>query len=339
VLRARADVAPATRQRVRAVLDRLGFPPESVAARAAKVNGGLLDVLVQHVDSPRAGALLAGLVTQLGEQGISVVISAVQSGTSRLVPRRRWLDRIAARGTCGVLGIMIDFSESQIDYLTAYNIATLAIDPPALVREPLIAIRSDDRAATHRLTTHLLGLGHRRMAMLTGEHDTVADRERIAGFRDAMTAAHLPISADHIVAASTVDESANVTAHLLRLAERPTALLLAGEHGPPGAHRAATAAGYRIPEDVLLVGFDDLPIAATQVPGLSIVHRPVDTVVRTAASIIATSQLSSIAAAGQPAYDIAPRDQELSTGLAGARLLRSPDVILCGGPVAGGSRR
>jgi DNA-binding LacI/PurR family transcriptional regulator len=326
VLRARADVAPATRKRVRAVLDRLGFPPETLTARTAKVNAGLLDVVVRHMDSPRVGAILAGLAAKTRVLDVSVVINVASSRPSHPVPPRRWLDQIAARGTYGVVGVMVDFSAAQVDYLAAHDIAAVVIDPPTRVHDPVVAIRSDDRVVTQRLTAHLLADHHRRIAVLTGE-DTLASRDRVAGFRDAMADARLPIPPGRIAAAHSAEEAASLTADLLRLAHPPSALLLAGEHGPAGAYRACTAAGRRIPQDVLLVAFDDLPMSATQVPGLRIVHRPVDAVVRSAISVVAGSRLSFMTAGERRALDVPSGDPEPIAGLPGVRLLRSPEAI------------
>ncbi|HEY3557573.1 MAG TPA: LacI family DNA-binding transcriptional regulator [Kribbella sp.] len=119
VLRAYPDVAPATRARVREVLRRAGYPADSDAAGHRRDESTLVDVVVAGRSSGWAGEVLAGLADAAREPGLALVVTTVNAGEP--VPRL-WLERLFARGTRGVVGIDVDFTDTQRAYLGAYDI-------------------------------------------------------------------------------------------------------------------------------------------------------------------------------------------------------------------------
>lgn len=123
VLRAYPDVAPATRARVRDVLRRAGYPLEFVAG--GNRPSDLVDVVVASEDHGWAGEVLAGLAEEVREPGLAVVVTTVAPGTP--VPRL-WLDQLFARGTRGVIGIDVDFTDAQRAYLAAYAIPCVVVE-------------------------------------------------------------------------------------------------------------------------------------------------------------------------------------------------------------------
>jgi DNA-binding LacI/PurR family transcriptional regulator len=287
VLRARADVAPATRARVRETLDRLGYPRDVAAARSAKLNSALADVLVHELDTAWSSMLLASLEQEARAQGLSIVVNAVPRGSPRPVPRRQWLDQIAARGTCGALGILVDFSATQVEYLAAQGIPCVIIDPPVPAHERVVTIHATNRESERRATEHLIGLGHRRIAMVAGNLQVLPAQERLAGFHDAIAAAGLTVPSGYVKAGGfSFEESELATRELLALPLRPTAVVFASDKGALGGYSAAAAAGLRIPDDVSIVGFDDTTPAASAIPPLTTVRQPVSQMVRLAISTI-----------------------------------------------------
>lgn len=137
VLRAYPDVAPATRTRVREVLRRAGYPLDSDAAGNRREESALVDVVVASQSSGWAGEVLAGLADAVHEPGLALVVTTVNGGEP--VPRL-WLERLFARGTRGVVGLDVEFTDTQRAYLAAYEIPCLAVESGAAVAEVLAGL-------------------------------------------------------------------------------------------------------------------------------------------------------------------------------------------------------
>ena len=122
VLRAYPDVAPATRERVRAVLRSAGYPAETAVRRDPSV---LVDVVVASTERTWAGEVLAGLAERVRAPGLAVVVTTVTPGCP--VPRL-WLEQLFARGSRGVIGLDAEFTEVQRAYLAAHQIPCVQVD-------------------------------------------------------------------------------------------------------------------------------------------------------------------------------------------------------------------
>jgi DNA-binding LacI/PurR family transcriptional regulator len=144
-------------------------------------------------------------------------------------------------------------------------------------------------------TRHLVELGHRRVAMLCGPTEWPCCRARLDGYRAAMDAAGRPVDPE-LVRASTlyVEGGLRDGTALLSLPEPPTAIVTTNDLQAVGVYQAARRAGVRIPEDLSVVGFDDLPFTAWQGPPMTTVHQPLEQMGATAARMV--GQL----AAGRP---------------------------------------
>ncbi|NUS00554.1 MAG: LacI family DNA-binding transcriptional regulator [Kribbellaceae bacterium] len=135
VLRAYPDVAPATRTRVREVLRRAGYSLDAVGN--GREESALVDVVVASQSSGWAGEVLAALADAAREPGLALVVTTVTGGEP--VPRL-WLERLFARGTRGVVGLDVEFTDTQRAYLAAYDIPCVVVDSAATVSEVLTAL-------------------------------------------------------------------------------------------------------------------------------------------------------------------------------------------------------
>jgi DNA-binding LacI/PurR family transcriptional regulator len=124
-------------------------------------------------------------------------------------------------------------------------------------------------------TRHLVELGHRRIAMISGPEQVLCFCARLDGYRSALTAAGVPADPQLIAFAQPDSRDGGAAARtLLALPERPTAIFTANDLQALGVYQAAREAGLRIPEDLSVVGFDDLPVVAWADPPLTTVHQP-----------------------------------------------------------------
>jgi LacI family repressor for deo operon, udp, cdd, tsx, nupC, and nupG len=150
---------------------------------------------------------------------------------------------------------------------------------------PTIAI--DDHQAAIDATTHLIDYGHRKIAVITGDMNTSSSRKRLEGFRDAMSGAGLDVNEQWLVygeyCASCGETAAN---QLLVRKNRPTAIFCFSDEIAMGCMYSLRQHGFRVPEDISIIGFDDIPFAKYLAPSLTTVAQPQDEIGAACATIL-----------------------------------------------------
>lgn len=163
---------------------------------------------------------------------------------------------------------------------------------------PVDRVLVENRAASFRAVTHLLDIGHTRIAVLTGNIDDWNGRERLEGYRQAMLGRGVALNPDYILDTHWNEaEAYSGVLRLLSLAEPPTALYCCNYNMGIGALRLLREHGLKVPDDISLVSFDDVPLF--QLMGITAVAQPVDKIAETIASIT-TSRLSERGVSHEP---------------------------------------
>lgn len=285
VVNGREDVAPETRRRVTEALDRLGYVrrPRFDAAKSS----GLVDLVVHSLESSWSGAVLHGVEAAAHDAGLEVVVSAGLTRTRGGRPERGWLDKLIARGSSGVLFNLAELTASQYAWLEQHRIPFVMIDP---VLEPPPGVVSVGAANWHggvTATEHLLASGHERVAVIAGHRRKMCSNARVAGYRSALASAGLRHRPEYVRHAG-FDEG---VAHrrmleLLDLPEPPTAVFVCSDRMALGVYRALAERGLRVPDDMSVVGFDDLPEARWINPALTTVRQPLSEMAATALRLL-----------------------------------------------------
>ncbi|MEU5345719.1 LacI family DNA-binding transcriptional regulator [Streptomyces sp. NPDC020766] len=285
VVNGREDVAPETRRRVTEALDRLGYVrrPRFDAVKSP----GLVDLVVHSLENSWSGSILHGVEEAAHDAGLEVVVSAGLTRTRGGRPERGWLDKLSTRGSSGVLFNLAELTASQYAWLDQHRIPFVLIDP---VLEPPPGVVSVGAANWHggvTATEHLLSLGHERVAVIAGYRRRMCGTARVAGYRSALAAAGLRHRPEYL-RYGNFDESA---AHrrmleLLDLPEPPTAVFACSDRMALGAYRALAERGLSVPDDVSVVGFDDLPEAHWASPPLTTVRQPLAEMAATALRLL-----------------------------------------------------
>lgn len=281
VVNGREDVAPETRRRVTEALDRLGYVrrPRFDATKPPR----LVDLVVHSLDSSWSGAVLHGVEQAAHDAGLDVVVSAALSRTRAGRPRRGWLDKLTLRGSAGVLFNLAELTTSQFAWLEQHRIPFVMIDPVLEPPPTVVSVGAANWQGGVTATEHLLTLGHRRIAVITGPRRKMCSSARVAGYRSALAAAGVAHRPEY-VRDGGFDES---VAHrrmreLLDLPVPPTAVFVCSDRMALGVCRALSEQGLRIPYDVSVVGFDDLPESRWTTPALTTVRQPLAEMAATA---------------------------------------------------------
>lgn len=285
VVNGREDVAPETRRRVTEALDRLGYVrrPRFDAAKAP----ALVDLVVHSLESSWSGAVLHGVEEAAYEAGLEVVVSASLNRARGEQPGRGWLDKLTARGSSGVLFNLAELSPAQYAWLDHHRIPFVMIDP---VHEPPAGVMSVGAANWQggvSATEHLLALGHERIAVIAGQRRKMCSSARVAGYRSALASAGVRHRAEYVRHAGFEEPTARLRMHeLLDLPQPPTAVFVCSDRMALGVYTALAERGLRVPDDVSVVGFDDLPEARWATPALTTVRQPLAEMAATALRLL-----------------------------------------------------
>ncbi|PQV64315.1 transcriptional regulator, LacI family [Abditibacterium utsteinense] len=263
-----------TRERVFRAMREMNYHPSAVArglsGKKVHTLGVLFPVIesVGFVTNPYATGLLHGVFWQAQREGFNVTLF-----TSKWENAEVSAPPLRDGRTDGVLVIAPPLNSDILSGLSSLGVPVVGIS--AAKHAGVAVVDVDDEAGLRLATRHLIDLGHRRIAYLTGNDDAASYAPRRAGFNAAMKAAHLGIDPQW-VQTSHFDGSLafEQTRLLLRQSQPPTAIIAGNDSIALGVIEAARDAGVRVPEELSVVGFDDIPAATLVTPQLTTVHQP-----------------------------------------------------------------
>jgi LacI family transcriptional regulator len=265
-------VRPETRRRVVQAVEALGYRPSGPARALARSRTHTLGLIMTDLAQPFYAELTRAVETASRAHGYTVVLANGAGDTRR---EADYLDLLAERRVDGILVASWGITQRHVDWLAHAPVEVVLVScmSPEL---PLPAILSASRDGARVAAAHLLGLGHRRLAEITGPPDSAAATDRHRGVLDALAEAGLH-EAELAVAHCQGDfeSGARATAVLLHERPRPTAVICYNDLVAAGALRAARDAGLQVPRDLSVVGFDDVPLARMVEPALTTVAQPV----------------------------------------------------------------
>ena len=294
----RAGVSIATVSRVsadpRAVSDELRVRVQEAAlalnyrpSRAARTLRGLtskaVGVVIPDLENPFFTSVVRGIDLVLQAAGYTLLLASSDEDAAR---ERTILETLRAEGVAGIIFVPINPARDAYHDVLAPPLYTVAVDrSPANLRPDLVTV--DNVEGTRIGVAHLLDMGHRDVALLGGpsKHSTAKERER--GYEQAMREAGLPIRPE-LVYYGDFREGGGYDGMkaLMALPHRPTAVFVANNLMTLGAFRALHEAGIRIPEEISLVGFDDMPWATSLNPPLTAASQPSQEIGSSAADLL-----------------------------------------------------
>jgi LacI family transcriptional regulator len=285
VLNGRDDVADETRDAVRRVIRENGYTANRNARGLSAGRTGLVGVLVPLVFPAYFAEILAGAAEALYEQEMRVVLSPTQHEHAREVSL---LDRLMHGGaTDGALIVLPGESSEELERALDAGYPFVVVDPLMPLDERIPSVSAAHMSGADQAMRHLLSLGHRRIGAITGPPGWVATEDRRRGYRAALGSAGIPFDPELEVEADfEISEGAEAAGSLLDIRRPPTAVFAFNDNIAIGTMRAARDRGLRIPEDLSIVGFDDVEHASIVTPSLTTVRQPLAEMGRTAVSLL-----------------------------------------------------
>ena len=286
VLNGRSGISEEKRRTVESALVEYGYVrrPRAESSRSQRY----IDVVMAGLDGSWPASVLSAVEATAYMHGAHVVVSTSEHPEAWPGARHQdWSDVLVERGSSGALLGLVDLTDAQQVRLRRAGVPVVLIHP---LRDPptgVASVGANTWAGAYDATTHLVSLGHRRIALVTGPDRHLSEQARIAGFRSAMEAAGLVVPTEFVRHGSYDRASGKViVAELVRLRARPSALFICSDHMAIGGYEALADAGLRVPDDMSVVGFDDLPEARWVYPALTTVRQPLKDMGRAAVELL-----------------------------------------------------
>nr|MBF0684989.1 LacI family DNA-binding transcriptional regulator [Pseudomonas sp.] len=265
-------VSPQTRERVHLAVEQAGYRPNLMAVQFRSRKTRNLVVLVPVIANVFFARVISGIQEAAHALNYRVLLCDTR-GREEVEPA--YAELVHAHQADGVI---------QLRAFNPFGENCHGGSPPPMVNAcevldapPCPSVRLDNRAAARAMTEHLLALGHRRIGLIKGPQGSPLTRERIAGYEDALREADITPVPELLCRGNfTLQAGYDAAGQLLSCAERPTAIFCENDEMAIGAIQRIRQSGLRVPEDISVAGFDDIPFAAYCDPPLTTIAQPAE---------------------------------------------------------------
>ncbi|MGE5602383.1 MAG: LacI family DNA-binding transcriptional regulator [Nitrososphaerales archaeon] len=262
-------VSPETRARVERAIAELRYQPNAAARHLVTGRSGVIGLLISDITNPAYPEMVEHVVMRAKESGYSVIVCNTQSDAEHVAD---YIELLIQQSVDGVVmttaSRLSDAAQRLNDRDIPVGLANRAIE-----NARVDYIGADNFRGGYLATQHLIKLGHQRIAHVHGTLDASTSLGRSAGYRSALEKANLPFQAELLVGGDYSRVGGYTAARaLMALKQAPTAIFCANDVTALGVMDALSDLGFRIPEDVAIVGFDDIPFASLRSIGLTTVH-------------------------------------------------------------------
>lgn len=279
VLNGRPGVSASTREQVEHLLETHGYE-----RRAKRTSSGLVDFVIRDLETQWATALLRGAQAEAARLGHDLVVTTTHG---KPVGTPDWVEHLVQRGSDGVVLVVSELLDAGRQELERLQTPVVLVDPVRSGSESIATVVATDWAGGRDAAEHLLALGHRRIGFVTGPPEQECHRDRLDGYRAALSRAGVALDPALVRHGnSLVSGGVRHGADLLALADRPTAIISGSDEQAYGVYQAARSLGLRIPEDLSVVGFDDVELCQWVSPQLTTVRQPLADMAREATRMV-----------------------------------------------------
>ena len=282
ILNGTARVSDAKRDAVLAAIKRTNFAPNLMAQGLKKGRSMTIGIVVQDISSPFFDETLRGVDDGLKGTGFT---SVIVSGHWNAQEESERISLLLARKVDGIILLSGRISDETVLQFAAHR--PIVSTGRSLNTPNAIGFKIDNEYGAHLAVRHLIELGHRRIAFVSGPANHTDAIERLAGYRRALHEADIAFDAN-LVAEGNFHEASGLMAvnRLFETQQQFTAVFAANDLSAYGVRLGLYRKGVRVPDDISLVGFDDLPGSAFTAPPLTTVHQPIYDLGRTATTAL-----------------------------------------------------
>ncbi len=283
VVNNKSNVNPETRERVLRAMAQLGYvgniPARSLAGGSSRVIG----LLVDHLNTSYMGEIIRGIDDALEANNYNLMLYTTHQ---RKTKESAYVTKLTRNLADGLLLILPRNEKAYLETLHQRRFPHVLVDYQGY-NQQVPSVVTTNRKGAYDATTYLIKIGHRRIGFITGTMEFGCAQERLAGYQDALKDHGLAFEPDLVREGDFMQPQGYHCAHqLLSLPVPPTALFVSNDVMAFGAMEAARELGLRLPMDLSIIGFDDIPQAAHVHPTLSTVRQPLEEMGRCAARLL-----------------------------------------------------
>jgi LacI family transcriptional regulator len=269
VLNGRADVSETTRKRVQQIMVDRGYQRRTSGGQRPV---GLIDMAVPDLDSPWLVEVLRGAEAEARKVGSQIVVTSTGRAPAG---DPRWLDRLATRRSDGLVLVVSEAAPQAVEQLAALHTPVVLLDPVGGSNPSYATVGATNWAGGLSAVEHLVALGHRRIAVLSGRPELACSRERVEGYRAGLARAGIAVDERLVQFGDFTTSAGQAGARtVLDAPDPPTAIFAGSDMQAFGVYQEAAARGLRIPDDLSVVGFDDIAFSELATPPLTTVRQP-----------------------------------------------------------------
>jgi LacI family transcriptional regulator len=282
VLTGSAEVDPATKKLVLAAVEKLDYRPNLVARGLRRRSSQVIALIVTDIENPFYTAVCRGVEDSARLAGYSVILCNADRDIDK---EREYLRVVADQNASGVIISPASARKTDISSLVVRGLPVIAVDMALAAATGTVLV--DNKEAGALAAGHLITKRCRRIACITGPGDNATAQDRLDGYFRATAAAGLPDDPDLVIYANYLEDGGyQATKRLLDLRKRPDGLFVTNNRMAVGVLRALQERGVNIPDEINVVGFDELPWALELHPHLSLVRQPAYRIGRAAAQLL-----------------------------------------------------
>jgi LacI family transcriptional regulator len=267
-------VAPATRERVLEAIRDLNYKHNRIASSLRNQKTQTFGVLLPNSANPYFAEVLAGIEDAAYAHNYNIILGNAHDDPEREIS---YVQVLLSRQVDGILLISTGAHQQSLELTAESNTPVVLVDRSAHV-DGVDEIFTDNLGGGRVATEAVLALGHRRIGCVTGPSFLTPSAERVEGYRQALANFDAPdvVQEDALIVAGDFQHHGGYEAgkQLLALDERPTAIFACNDLMAVGVMSAAHEAGLRVPEDLSVIGYDNIPLAGYSSPRLTTVGQP-----------------------------------------------------------------
>lgn len=264
-------VSPKTRARVEAAALELNYVPNMLAHSLRSKSTQTIALILADITNPFWTSVARGVEDEASKQGFIVIFCNTDENE---IKENQYVSMLLRRRVDGVLLVPTSNSGAAVKQLQSQGVEVVILD--RRVEDTVVdLVRGDSFGGAYGLVHHLTTLGHTRIGLLNGAEKISVSAERLNGYLQALVDAGIRPENHLIVYGKfTVESGYAMTHKLLAMRPRPTALFTANNFIAIGALRALGESGLKVPEEISIVSFDDLPFTYTQDPLITVAVQP-----------------------------------------------------------------
>ena len=289
-------VSPATRQRVMQSIEDLNFEPNPSARRLAYMKTETVALVFPDISGPFYSTVIRGVEQEAGRHNHNVLIY----GTHGKESSGRYLRTLSSK-VDGFIIMARSVDEDSLWSLERQDVPFVLLGH-SNGQLQCSTISVDNDAGAYKAAAHLLEHGHKRIGIITGPENSPDNKGRLQGYKKALLDAGIPLQQNMVVPGNFKYEGGQIAIHkLLECNPRPTAILAANDEMAIGAIDAAQQRSIRIPEELEVIGFDDIQMSGLTHPSLTTVRQPMQLLGEAAVTLLFDRLQSSN---GQPRHEM-----------------------------------